>query len=147
MRNFFAWVSVCLTGGLVGGLVGSFVLNLAGAYGALAAMGVSLPVQWSLAWLYPRLVWGGVWGLLFLPRWMADSVFWRGAFASLGPTLFQLLIVFPSVQDKGVWGLEYGTLTPVVVLFGNLVWGVASVMWVRLADDTPVGGSYHSRLR
>jgi hypothetical protein len=145
MRNFFAWVSACYAGGLLGGLVGSFVLYLAGAYKLLAVMDVALAPQWTLAWLYPRLVWGGAWGLLLAPRWMADSILLRGICASLGPTLFELLIVYPNVLDKGVWGLELGTLTPVVVIAVNIVWGITTATWVRLADDSSTKG--YGRLR
>lgn len=146
MRNFFAWVSVCFVGGLVGGLINSIFIYLAGAYGAFSSLNVAMAPQWTLPWLYPRLVWGGVWGLLLTPRWMPGSIFWRGVIASIAPTLFQLLIVFPNMLNKGLWGLDLGMLTPVVVIVANVVWGVATALWVRLADDTPAGGSY-SRLR
>ncbi|MEA4856245.1 hypothetical protein [Solidesulfovibrio sp.] len=144
MRNIFGWTSLCFTAGLVGGFANSLALWMAGQYGWTAALGVNVAPSWTLAWLYPRLVWGGIWGLLFLPRWMADSVFWRGVLASLGPTLVQLLVVFPRQLDKGMWGRDLGEWTPVVVLVANAVWGIVAAMWLSLADDAPRG---YSRLR
>jgi len=135
MRNFIGWTSVCFTGGLFGGLVNSVFLWMAGAYGWTAAMDVAIAPKWTLGWLYPRLVWGGLWGLLFLPRLMSGSIFWRGLLLSVGPTLVQLLIVFPTQLDKGLWGLDLGMLTPVVVIVANAVWGMAAALWVLLADD------------
>ncbi|EHJ47358.1 hypothetical protein DFW101_1349 [Solidesulfovibrio carbinoliphilus subsp. oakridgensis] len=145
MRNFFGWTSVCFAGGLFGGLVNSLFLWMAGAYGWTAAMGVAIAPAWTLPWLYPRLVWGGIWGLLFLPRFMPDSLFWRGLILSLGPTLVQLLIVFPTQLDKGLWGQDLGAMTPVLVLVANAVWGWAAALWVLLAADEGNGSARRLR--
>lgn len=139
MRNFFAWVSVCFAGGLFGGLVGSLFVWMAGAYGWTAALGVAIAPEWNLPWLYPRLVWGGLWGLLFLPHFLSNSFFWRGLIVSIGPTLVELLIVFPTQLDKGLWGLDLGVMTPVLVIVANAVWGWAAALWVLLADDDRKG--------
>jgi hypothetical protein len=145
MRNIFGWSSICFAGGLFGGLVNSIFIWMAGAYGWTAAIDVALAPAWTLPWLYPRLVWGGLWGLLFMPRLLADSVFWRGLVLSLPPTLVQLLIVFPNQLEKGFWGLDLGNLTPVVVIVANAVWGWAAALWVLLADDER--HAYGRRLR
>lgn len=135
MRNSFGWTSECVTAGLVGALVGSAFFWIAGSYGWTAALGVSLAPLWTLDWLCPRLVWGALWGLLFLPRLMPGSFFWRGLLASLGPSLVQLLLVFPGQPEAGMWGLGLGRLTPVVVLAVNAVWGWAAALWLLLASD------------
>ena len=145
MRNFFAWVSVCFAGGVFGGLISSFLLWMAGAYGWTAALDVNMAPQWTLAWLYPRLVWGGLWGLVFVPRLLPESIFWRGLAAGLVPSLAELLIVLPNQLEKGLWGLDLGSLTPVVVIVINAVWAWAAVLWMRLADDER--RSCYSRLR
>ena len=145
MRNFFGRISICFTAGGLGGLAASTLLWMAGAYGWTAAMGVTRAPQWTLDWLCPRLLWAGLWGLLFVPQVMADSVFWRGLAYSFGPTLFQLLVVFPEQMEKGLWGLELGSMTPVVVIVVNAVWGWIAALWVMLADDTPP--RYSGRLR
>jgi hypothetical protein len=85
----------------------------------------------TAAFLYPRIVWGGLWGLLFLlplasQRWVA-----QGLALSLFPTLFQLLVVFPYRTSAGTLGTGLGTLTPVVVVAANAVWGVAASGWLR----------------
>jgi hypothetical protein len=145
MRNLFAWASLCFTGGVFGALANSVVLWMAGAYGWTAALGVAIAPQWTLPWLYQRLVWGGLWGLVFVPRFMPDSLFWRGLAASVGPTLVQLLLVFPNQLDKGYWGLDLGNLTPLVVVVVNAVWGFAAAAWIMGGDDERRG--YGRRLR
>jgi hypothetical protein len=83
------------------------------------------------AWLHPRLVWGGLWGLLFLlplaaQRWVA-----QGLALSLFPSLVQLFVIFPHRTSAGTLGTGLGALTPLVVLAANAVWGVAASGWLR----------------
>lgn len=135
MRNFFGWTSLCFTGGLVGALAGSIFFWMAGANGWTAALNVALTPEWSADWLFPRLIWGGLWGLLFVPRVFPDSFFWRGLLVSLVPSLVQLCIVFPGQPGRGFLGLELGVLTPVVIIAVNAVWGWAAALWVLWGDD------------
>ena len=126
-------LSLVFAAGALGGLANSAALWAAGEFGVTAALDVAIAPAPTPAWLYPRLVWGGVWGLLFLlpldrSRWLA-----RGAVVSLGPSLAQLFVVFPMKTQAGVLGLGLGTLTPLVVLAVNLVWGAAASWWLRLA--------------
>ena len=81
--------------------------------------------------LYPRLIWGGIWGILFLLPFMQRRLFSKGLLLSLGPSLVQLFVVFPLKANKGVMGLDLGTLTPVLVLIFNAVWGLMAATWLR----------------
>jgi hypothetical protein len=60
----------------------------------------------------------------------------RGLIVSLGPTAAQLFYFFPYVLSKGTLGLKLGTLTPLLVLLLNAIWGVAAALWLRLLDRT-----------
>jgi hypothetical protein len=129
-------VSVGFTGGVLGALVNSWVVVSLGKLGVAQKFGVALAPQWSAAFLYPRLVWGGLWGLLFAwsfrsNRWPV-SVFSRGILLSLFPTGFQLLYVFPVLAHKGIFGTSLGRLTPLFVFLLNVVWGWAAALWVHL---------------
>ena len=44
------------------------------------------------------------------------------------PSLVQLLIVFPA-RGAGALGSELGTLTPLLVLLLNAVWGLVASWW------------------
>ena len=85
----------------------------------------------SPQWLYPRIVWGGIWGFLFLLPLMRNRILSRGLVLSLGPTLVQLFVVFPLEAHKGYMGLDLGTLTPLFVFVFNAIWGVATAIWLR----------------
>jgi hypothetical protein len=132
MAKFLRRLSFVFAAGCVGAVVKSLAVWLFGKYGISAALGVKIAPDLTAGWLYPRVVWGGIWGLLFLLPVLQRSVVGRGLLFSLGPSLVQLFIVFPFQAHKGQMGLALGTLTPVLVLFFNAVWGIAAALWVRL---------------
>jgi hypothetical protein len=126
-KNF----SLVFAAGCFGGLLNSLAVWIFGELGITTALGVSIAPKMSAAWLYPRIVWGGIWGALFLlPLWQR-KVLIKGLIYSLGPTLVQLFIVFPMKANKGAMGLDLGTLTPVFVIIFNAIWGVAAAIWLR----------------
>ena len=119
--------------GNVGGLLNSLMLWLAGTYGLTAALGVSIAPSLSPEWLYPRLVWGGLWGLLFAMPLFAQHWLRRALLLSLLPSAVQLFIVFPYQSPYGQAGLALGTLTPLVVLLANAFWGIGTALTLRLS--------------
>ena len=47
---------------------------------------------------------------------------------SLAPSAMVLFVVFPAM-GKGMLGLGFGTLTPVLVVILNLIWGIVASLW------------------
>jgi hypothetical protein len=124
-------VSLTFAAGVLGGLANSIALWAFGVLGVNQLLGVALAPQLTGAWLYPRLVWGGLWGWLFLlpfPRLTYPS---RGYVYSLGPSLVQIFLIFPFMAQKGIGGVELGYLTPLMVLFFNAIWGLATAVWLK----------------
>jgi hypothetical protein len=131
MKNFFRKLTVVFSSGCFGGLVNSLAVWLFGAIGITAAAGVQITPALTPPFVYQKVVWGGIWGiLLFLPI-LRDSIWLRGFVLSLGPTIVQLFIVFPISLNKGLMGLELGVLTPFFVVIYNAFWGICAVLWVR----------------
>jgi hypothetical protein len=96
-----------------------------------ARLGVKLAPELTDEWVMPRVLWGGLWGLLFLlPVMQRRNILLRGMLFSLAPTLAQLFYFFPQSQ-RGVMGLSLGQLTPLVVALAGVVWGVTAAWWVR----------------
>mgnify|MGYP000216978829 FL=1 len=124
-------LSLVFAAGVLGGLINSLAVWAFGEFGITAAAGVNIAPKLSAAWLYPRLVWGGIWGVLFLLPMMQTSIWSRGFIYSLGPTLVQLFVVFPMKAQKGAMGLELGMLTPVFVVVFNAIWGWTAAIWLR----------------
>jgi hypothetical protein len=129
-------LAVCFCAGLLGALASGLLLCLAGKLGIFKLAGILLKPQLTPAWFYPRLVWGGVWGLLYFlavgpararQRWVR-----RGMLVSLIPTAFELLVVFPYLSGLGLLGQKLGRLTPLAVFLANLVWGFFTGIFCRL---------------
>ncbi|MGD9310945.1 MAG: hypothetical protein PVG51_17510, partial [Desulfosarcina sp.] len=57
---------VCFSAGCLGALANSLVLWQFGELGLARLFGVAMAPSLSAGWLYPRIVWGGIWGLLFV---------------------------------------------------------------------------------
>ena len=147
MRGLLDRSSVCFAGGVAGGLVAGFGAWLAGRYGWTDALGVSLAPSFDSAWIYARLIWCGVWGLLFLPPILDDSVLWRGLFFSLCPSLAQLFFASGGETGAAGWGVGPGTWAPVVVFALNVLWGWTTAAWVVAVTGDGQSSPYGSRLR
>ena len=136
MKRTSAIICVCFCAGLMGALVSTSVAWLSSNYGITDLAGVSLQASLKIKALYPRMVWGGLWGLAFalavIP--IRSRKYWvrKGMLVSIAPTLFQLFFVFPHLTTYGTLGMELGILTPLFVLCYNLVWGIFTGFFARL---------------
>lgn len=126
-------VLLCFAAGCVGGLISSITLWLLGDLGVCKKLGVAISPHLSAGWLYPKIVWGGIWGFLFVLPLLRSGIISRGFFFSLVPTCVQLFYFYPIVSNKGLLGLELGILTPVLIFTINLLWGITAVLTLKLA--------------
>ncbi|MFC3154944.1 hypothetical protein [Gilvimarinus japonicus] len=126
------WMLVFAAGAL-GALVSALAMWLAGRYGITQAMGVRWAPALSAHWLYPRIVWGGLWGFLFLLPLFGSRWLLKSAVLALIVSLIQLFVIFPYTTTYGVAGLELGMLMPVVVYAFAFIWALAAAISLRLA--------------
>ena len=129
-------VSLAFAAGAVGGLANGLAIWLFGLIGINQLLGVAIAPQLTTPLIYNKLVWGGIWGFLFLLPFPRMTYVSRGLIYSLAPSLVQIFIVFPLVAHKGVGGLQLGYLTPVLVLFFNVIWGVVAAVWLKWSRST-----------
>ncbi|HEU4700586.1 MAG TPA: hypothetical protein VFS40_15485 [Gemmatimonadales bacterium] len=132
MKSFLRSVSIAAAAGIAGALVNSAAVWAAGHYGLTARAHVRLAPGFTPGWLYPRIAWGALWGLLLLVPLLERRPFWRAVVLSLAPTAAQLLWFFPRTP-AGYLGLSLGALTPVFVFLFNLLWALVAVGWYRAA--------------
>ncbi len=126
-------LSLVFSAGALGGLAKSVVAWGAGKLGFARALGVATAPALGPAWLYPHIVWGGLWGALFLIPVTGWGWIRRGLLLSLAPSVVQLFVVFPLKTKAGVVGLALGALTLLAVLFFNAVWGMVASFWLSVA--------------
>ena len=121
-------VSGAFTGGAIGGLVDSIAIWVLGKLGITGLLGVTMRPDFTAPWLYRRIVWGGIWMLLLLlPLWQKRTVL-RGCLFSLFPSAMMLFVVLPNM-GKGLLGIGFGTLTPMVVIGLNFIYGIVAAFW------------------
>lgn len=138
MHGLALRLSLVFAAGAMGALANSSCVWIGGASGLTGALGVAIAPALTPDWLFPRLVWGGIWGALFLLPFAGRRWVLQGALASLGPTLVQLLVLFPQDPSQGRFGLELGALAPLLVAAFNLVWGVVAAFWLRMIAPAPL---------
>ena len=136
MNNLLEKVSIVFAGGCLGGLVNSLAVWIFGLFGITALLGVTIAPQLTAPWLYPRIVWGGIWGALFLLPVLQKRFVLKGLMYSLGPTIVQLFVVFPFKAHQGILGLEKGALTPLFVIVFNAIWGITAALWLKWAQKS-----------
>lgn len=133
MKETLRLVSLVFAGGALGGLANAFAL-----WGAVKAavllkghtfLSPSLPENW----IYARIVWGGVWGLIFLLPGGRNMPVKRGLLLSLIPSACQLLALYPLHLPPGIFGMALNKFTPLGVVCFNLVWGVVASVWCHRA--------------
>lgn len=132
--TFLRKISLAFSAGSLGALANSIAAWLFGLLGITAAFGVHIAPALSKSWLYPRIVWGGIWGLVLLVPLIRKSSALNGAVLSIAPTLVTLLVVF-TLKGKGMMGMELGTLTPMFPLIFNAIWGAVAGAWYGLVNE------------
>ncbi len=123
-------ISAAFTGGAIGGFVDSFNIWFMGWSGISSLIGLSMQPEFSAPWLYQRMVWGGIWMLLLLLPVLQTRTLLRGCIFSLLPSAMMLFVVLPEM-GKGVLGLGFGVVTPIVVLGLNCIYGMTASIWYR----------------
>lgn len=132
MRRFALVLSAVFAAGALGGLANSLVVWWFGRAGWSLALGVHIAPPLAKYWLYQRMVWGGIWGLLFILPMAPGKWLLRGLIFSLAPSAVTLLVLMPHAHAR-YFGLAHGTLTPVLVLVFNAVWGVVASGWLAFS--------------
>lgn len=131
MKKLAKRLTAVFSAGCLGGLANSLAVWMFGLYGITKTLGVGISPALSTGWLYQRIVWGGLWGLLFLLPLFRNSIIKRGIVLSLGPTIVQLFVLFPYKSHHGMMGMGLGALTPLFVFVFNAIWGITAAIWIR----------------
>jgi len=135
-HRYGALLAVCFSAGLIGALANSIAAWLFGVWGVTSLAGVHLAPSLTLPWLYPRLVWGGIWGLIyfFSVGGIKSRKHWvrKALWISLLPSAVQLLYVFPYSTPYGPFGMALGNLVPLFVLIYNFIWGLFTGIFTRI---------------
>ena len=125
-------LSIAFVAGAVGGIANRVALWLLGLAGLSQPVSFALPLSdANKLWLYTAVVWGGLWGFLFLIPW--PRRWWQRALVfSLGPDLGLWLVLFPLVWNLGLFGSGIGAAGLYIPLIANAAWGFGAAWWYEL---------------
>ena len=136
MQHTRALIAICFCAGMLAALCSSLVAWQSGQMGLPATLNVRMAPTLSPEWIYSRMIWGGLWGLVYFLAVgpLKSRRHWarKGLWISLLPTLFQLLVVYPYMTRHDWLGIDLGQLTPLFILAYNLVWGLCTGIFCRL---------------
>lgn len=133
MRRPAALISVCFCAGMLGALITVAAVSVWELLGLPDLGAYTLRPLLAPAGLYPRLIWGGLWGVLYFftigsartrKHWIQ-----KGLLISLLPTLYYLVFSLPEQLGSG---LELSFIAPVIVIVLNLFWGIFTGLFARL---------------
>ena len=133
MRQPAALLSVCFCAGTLGALAGLCAIWSWGMLGLPDLSGYHVRPLLAPDGFYPRLIWGGLWGLLFFltvgsartrKHWIQ-----KGVLVSLLPTLYYLMLTLP---DQVGSGLNGPFISSAIVIVVNLIWGIFTGLFARL---------------
>jgi hypothetical protein len=138
MKENLRALSFTFSAGVFGAIMNSVAVVLFSHFGWALAGGYKLHVNLSppsiYQWIYQRLIWGGLWGFLFLTPFLRSMPPVRIVVLAMGPALFQLFVVFPYLVNKGFLGLELGSSTPLFVIGFNIVWALFAEIWLKITS-------------
>ncbi|MBI5250062.1 MAG: hypothetical protein HY912_11260 [Desulfomonile tiedjei] len=128
-------LSLTYAAGSFGGLANALAVWIIGYFKIAAAAGVNIAPDLTASTIYPRVVWGGLWGFMFLLPFFRNSPLLRGIIFGLVPALVALFVVFPAKAQNALLGLHLGTMTPLFVVIYNIVWGLAASYWLHRIEE------------
>lgn len=132
MRKTLSALTTVFGSGAFGGLLAALALFAAGKFGLTKMLGVKMAPGLTPDWIYMMVVWGGIWGAVFMIRMLRNRPWWKAALmASLFPAAAAFVWFLPHVEKKGYFGMALGSLAPVIILAVCLIWAFVTSFTLR----------------
>lgn len=109
----------------LGGLAVVLTAWLLGQAGVPDMLGVAIKPKLELGWIYRAVVWGGLWGLIFLLPVNVKPLWLKGALMTLAPVLAAFVYFIPA-RGGAMFAFDKGMLAPLYIYAFNLPWGLVT---------------------
>lgn len=127
MKAWLRQVALCFAAGAAGGFAKCAVSWGAARGGVTVVVGLHGATALQPGALYARIVWGGLWALLFLLPPLRRSVLFGGVVAAVVVTLMQW-VVLPLWWHAAI---HFAPLPMLDALLLNMVWGLVAAALLR----------------
>lgn len=118
------------TAAALGGLAVVLTAWAFGQYGVADLFGVAIKPTLAKGLIYKQMVWGGIWGLIFLLPIAIKPLWLKGLVMTLAPVIVALVFFIPK-GPGGFLGQNLGTLTPLYIFLINIPWGLVTAYMGR----------------
>ena len=125
MNQWLRGIALAFAAGCGGSAIRAVVSWGFAHFGVTAVIGSATALQAGA--LYPRIVWGGLWGLLFLLPLARKSVWVGGLLAAVIVTLVQWVLL-PLWWHQTV---HFALMPLLNALLLNVIWGLATALLVK----------------
>lgn len=109
----------------IGGLAVVLTVWSFGRIGMPELFGVAIKPAFELASLYRAMVWGGIWGMIFLLPIPIRPLWLKGLLFTLAPVLAALMYFGPA-RGGMMFALDRGELAPFYIYLINIPWGLVT---------------------
>jgi hypothetical protein len=109
----------------LGGLAVVLTAWAFGQIGIADALGLPLKPGLDKNFIYRMMVWGGIWGMLFLIPVPIRPLWLKGLIMTLAPVLAAFLIFIPMAGGQP-FALQWGILAPFYIYVVNAPWGLVT---------------------
>ena len=113
------------TAAALGGLAVVLTVWAFGQIGIADLFGVKIKPALAKEFIYRQMVWGGIWGMIFLLPIPIKPLWLKALVMTLAPVAVALVLLFPQTP-LGRFGLGAGTLTPLYIYIVNIPWGMVT---------------------
>jgi len=102
-----------------------------GRYGIADIFGVKIKPQLAKGLIYKQVVWGGLWGFIFLLPFRFRFWWIKGLVLTLAPVIAALVYFIPA-RGGAMFALHAGALAPVYIYLINIPWGLVTAFLGRM---------------
>lgn len=124
-------ISLYYAAASLGGLAVALTAWVLGSAGVPDMMGVALKPALEKATIYRLMVWGGIWGLVFLLPFSLRPLWLKGLVLTIAPVAVALLVVVP-LRGGEMLLLDKGALAPLYIYLINIPWGLVTAYLGRM---------------
>ena len=129
--RIYSFSSQAFSAGASAAFLTCILVWFAGAVGITDSYGISIKPKLEMLWLYPYIIHGGLWALIYNFPFLQKATVIRGIILSFIPCSFHLFVLYPVFFNEGIMGTRLGDYTPFFIIIAYAIWGVLTSVFLR----------------
>jgi len=126
---------VVFSSGAFGGFIEVLTYYIFSLTGIVAIFGMPAAPGWKPEMVYRPVVWGGLWGIVFLIPFLDELYILKGIVLSILPTLAAWFIFIPGKMPVN---MRPGLMALLLIVIQNAIWGIVTVLMIKYFENTEI---------